>query len=228
MQSPELNRPAKRFASRLHLALDELALPIKLIDRVRSLATLLAVDPSYAMALLSGEQLPEYATLFQICEVTKHTPGYFLDEVDPTTAFTGTRLVKSVSTGADLAIRLPEDIQIAFNESTLLWYYRLRGCIGLGLLPGDYLITLNEADGLPPIIQGRNYLLGQNDGFRLLKCTEVGETRSVFRDEGCNHPATIVPMGTDKAWHKGQGIQHFGLVVTAIRGHQQLSRASLV
>jgi hypothetical protein len=208
----------ERFALRLAAALDYLGYPAHRLDRTRTLADALSVDPSVATTLLSGLQLPEYPLLMQICQLTERQPGYFLDEKIQALP-EGTTVVKPVGPGEDLVLRLPSDMAGRAETSQGLIYHRAKTRHGYGIEKGDYLIAKAPADHVEA--QARSlYLFMEPGGFEVRQCVEVSGSRAIFASS--NMPATpfILPASTHATGE--DEIVHISQIVARLRGGSEL------
>jgi hypothetical protein len=182
---------SRRFAMRLDTALDLAGYPALKPARLRALATAQGIDISAATTLSSGLALPTYEQLLALCSLLSQQPGYFLDEhllnVPP-----GTVVVKPVSVGEDLVLRLPSDELDAETAWAGLCYWRTPLDLGFGIAAGEFLIARGQATDFSA--QPRHlYLYRGPRGYDVLQCSEVQGHRAVFQHDGANSVPIIIP-----------------------------------
>lgn len=205
----------RRFERRLATALDAKGFPANRLDRTKALGSALGIDTPVANTLLGGYVLPDYPQLLALCELLDRQPGYFLDErVDQLPA--GTVVVKPLSVGEDLVLRLPSEVLRPRDVRRGLVYYRAKAGMGFGIGPGEYLIAFEPGEKVEAE-PDRLFLFASDDGVEVRKCVEAGSGRAVFHDDQLHPVPLIVPTSTH-----GSSPAHFSRLVASIRCGDEL------
>ncbi|TWO71472.1 hypothetical protein FN976_11185 [Caenimonas sedimenti] len=209
-----MERLRQRFSLRLVTLLDALAYPTLLPDRAKKLEALLGIAEhdraSLGYQLLRGGQMPDYDLLLRICEALQREPGYFLDEhladVPP-----GTRVVKPLGAGEELALRLPSDVSSPRHVRHGLVYHRTRNPMGFAIPAGAFLIALAPT---PTVVAepGRLYLFSTDEGFDVRRCRACDSGRATFVTE---QPADI-PLIVPTSGPAGSPAKPFSLIVAIL------------
>ncbi len=124
----------------------------------------------------------------------------------------------------------PNDIRSdsGIKRTTRLWYYLAPEPMALGIRPRDYVITMASAEGKPPVLKGRSYLIGDSDGYSISTCTEIGNERAVFKREDGDQRASIIPVKDNEPVFDDQIVHHFGVLMSILRGHNEIRSSSAV
>lgn len=217
-QQTPLQLLSRRFALRLGTALDVAGYPALKPARARALAAALGVDISSVTTLLSGLTLPPYEMLLELCTLTHQQPGYFMDEqvldVPP-----GTVVVKPVSVGEDLVLRLPSDVLDAAAARAGLCYWRTPLALGFGIDAGEFLIAQSDAAQFAPRPQ-QLYLYCGPQGYDVLQCCDVQAGRAVFQQDAANSVPIIVA-----ASNRGANGRTVSLLIARIKAGSSLRAA---
>ena len=229
-ESNHMRQVHARVGWRLQHALDKAGYPVSGVERAKLLARQLDIDMTAVNMLLSGLCIPDYGLLFKICDLTSCQPGYFLDDTDPRDEMRGMRLVRPLTSGGSMVIRFPNDIRSdsGIKRTTRLWYYLAPEPMALGIRPRDYVITMASAEGKPPVLKGRSYLIGDSDGYSISTCTEIGNERAVFKREDGDQRASIIPVKDNEPVFDDQIVHHFGVLMSILRGHNEIRSSSAV
>lgn len=213
-----------RFAARLHAVLDQMRFPANPLDRARALSHDLALDEGLASTLLNGLMLPEWDLFFRICALTKCQPGYLLDEslnqYPPET-----RLVKPLTSGENIVVRMPHKKGRAWGPASADWTYLLsKDDMGFGIRIDDYIINFSVSTDTPHVKINNLYLVGVRNRYEVRNCVEVANGRAVMSSQKSAADSTeflILPMSSanhiDGARMNTSGIHHFGEIASLIR-----------
>jgi transcriptional regulator with XRE-family HTH domain len=189
-----------RFAQRLRLVCDRAGFGEPRLARASQLAAQMGVDISIASVLLSGERMPSWDQLSQICALFQQEPGYFLDEV-PGAGLKQLISAQPLEDGDSGLIRLPDIRRTVQPDSSESYnYLRASSDLGFGVRRGDTLINLSFNKSSSFACGQSHYLLHGDRGFELRYFTSKTGKGMLYADSQVNDaPPMIFPSSLERA-----------------------------
>lgn len=214
----------RRFASRLQAILDQMRYPATPLDRARMLSQNLAIDEGLASTLLNGLMLPDWDLFLGICALTKCQPGYFLD--DSLNQYPPeTRLVKPLTSGENIVVRMPPRKGRSWGPSSAEWtYLRSKDAMGFGIQTDDFVVNFSGPADAQHVAVDNLYLLGVRNRYEVRTCIEVANGRAVMAGPRASTDSAeflILPITSaltvDSDRMNSSGIHHFGEIASLLR-----------